>query len=73
MRMPIKLRDEIAELAAQQDSTMLAIVAEAIEQLRQQQWWDTLHAQLDEMSATDIEDYQREAEVLEATLRDGLE
>lgn len=73
MRMPTELRDEIARLAAQRDTTMLDVVTEAVEQLRIQLWWDTVRAELDSMSDDDIDEYRREAAVLDAATPDGIE
>ena len=72
LRVPVALRDEIAELAAQRGTTLLDVVSVAVHQLRRQQWWDTVHAELDAMSGQEMDDYQSEAVALEPTLADGL-
>lgn len=72
LRVPVKLRDEIARIAEERGTTMLDVVADAIHRLSRDEWWATVHAALDEMSDEEAAEYRREADVLDNAASDGL-
>jgi hypothetical protein len=72
LRVPVELRDEIARLAEDRGTTMLDVVTDAIHRLTRDQWWDTVHDMLDEMTPEDAAEYQAGARQLDAAAADGL-
>lgn len=73
LRVPVRLRDEIAQLAEQRDSTMLQVVTDAVDHLRREQWWDSVDAALDAMTSEELADLQQETDLMDATAGDGLD
>ena len=68
LRLSTTLRDEIARLAEERNTSMAELVANAIDELKRQHWWDEVHHSLN-----DLDDrYTSEASVLDGTVRDGL-
>lgn len=49
---------------------MVDVVTAAVNELKDNEWWPTVHAALDEMS--DIDAYQSEAARLDQTVGDGI-
>lgn len=73
LRVPVQLRDEIAQLAKDRNSTMLEVVTDAVHRLRQDRWWDTVDTALDAMAPDQVSEYRHEASLLDATTNDGLD
>jgi hypothetical protein len=74
LRVPVELRNEIARLAEERGSTMLDVVTDAIHRLTRDQWWDSVHAAVDDMTPEDVAAYRLEADQLDraaAGLRAG--
>lgn len=68
LRLSTTLRDEIARLAEERNTSMAELVANAIDELKRQHWWDEVRHSLN-----DLDDrYTSEASVLDGTVRDGL-
>jgi arylsulfatase A-like enzyme len=72
LRVPVELRDEIARLAEKRGTTMLDVVTDAIHRLTRDQWWDTVHDMLDEMTPEEAAEYQAGTRQLDAAAADGL-
>ena len=72
LRLPVTLRDEIASLAEQRDSTLLDVVTDAVRRLQRDQWWNGVHEVLEAMSPDDLADYQAETDRLDGTASDGM-
>ncbi|CAN5189669.1 hypothetical protein BH23ACT9_BH23ACT9_08580 [soil metagenome] len=72
LRVPVQLRDEIAQLADERGTTMLDVVTDAIHRLRRDQWWDAVHDAIEDMSPDDQAGYQADAESMGTAARDGL-
>lgn len=72
LRVPVELRNEIARLAEERGSTMLDVVTDAIQRLTRDQWWDSVHAALDDMTPEDVAAYRLESDQLDRTAADGL-
>ena len=72
IRLPIELRDEIARLADQRDSSMVGVVSDAVGRLARDEWWDRVHAALDSLSEEDAVDYMAETDRLDGTTSDGI-
>lgn len=51
---------------------MLDVVTDAIHRLSSDQWWDTVHDMLDQMTPEEAAEYQAEARRLDAAAPDGL-
>lgn len=73
LRVPNELRDEIARLAAARGTTMLDVVAEAVERLRRDEWWESVRAALDELPDAHLSAYSAESRMLGASAPDGLD
>jgi predicted transcriptional regulator len=61
LRVPSELRDVIARIAAHRGSTMVEVVAEAVQRLNRDDWWTTVRAGFDSMNTDEAAAYQREA------------
>jgi len=72
LRVPVELRDEIARLAEERGSTMLDVVTDAVHRLGRDQWWDTVHDVLDQMTPEEVAAYQTETDRLDDAATDGL-
>jgi len=72
LRVPVELRDEIARLAETRASTMLDVVTDAIHRLARDQWWDSVHVALDQMTTDASGGYQVESARLDSAAADGL-
>ena len=72
LRLPVALRDEIARLADERESTMLDVVAEAVARLTRDQWWAQVHQELETMTPAELAEYHADVEPLDATSSDGL-
>lgn len=72
LRVPVELRDEIARIAEQRGTTMLDVVTDAIHRLSRDEWWDTVHSALDEMSDDETAAYRRDTEAFDAAAGDGI-
>lgn len=73
LRIPLELRDQIAQLAGRRGTTMLGVVVEAVLRLRRDEWWNTVHDALDTMNAAHAETYRADAEIVDATAPDGID
>jgi len=69
LRLSTELRDEIARLASAHNSSMVDVVAQAIEELKRQHWWNDVQSSLNELDAG----YVAEGRVLDTAAGDGLE
>lgn len=72
LRVPVQLRDEIAQLAEKRGSTMVDVVTDAIQRLTREQWWDRVHDAIDAMSPDQVDSYRAESEKLDTSAADGL-
>ena len=72
LRLPVALRDEIARLADERESTLLEVVTDAVAQLKRDQWWAQVHEELETMTPAELAEYQADVETLGATSSDGL-
>lgn len=72
LRVPVELRDEIARLAEERGTTMLDVVTDAIHRVTRDQWWDTVHEVLDELTPEEAAEYQAGARQFDAAAADGL-
>ena len=72
LRVPVELRDEIARIAEERGTTMLDVVTDAIHRVGRDQWWDSVHDSLDQMTPDGAADYQAEAAQLDNAAADGL-
>ncbi|MBK6501688.1 MULTISPECIES: hypothetical protein [Candidatus Neomicrothrix] len=72
LRLPVVLRDEIARLAAQRDSTLLEVVTDAVRRMQRDQWWSGVHEALDAMNPEELAEYRAETDQLDGTASDGL-
>ncbi len=52
---------------------MLDVVSDAIHRLSREQWWDSVHHALDEMTEADCAAYQPEVDILDGSAGDGLD
>jgi predicted transcriptional regulator len=68
VRVPSSLRDEIARLADESNTSMAELLGEAIEVLKCQRWWDDVHASLDDLD----DGYRHELSTLDTAAGDGL-
>ncbi len=71
LRVPTALRDQIAQMAAERESTMLDVVTDAVAHLAREQWWAQVHDSLDSWSSDDVIAYRTAAASTEGTLADG--
>jgi hypothetical protein len=72
LRVPVQLRDEIARLAEERGTTMLDVVTDAVHRLSRDQWWDTVHDVVDQMTPEEVAAYQTETRRLDDAAADGL-
>jgi len=72
LRVPVELRDEIARIAGRRGTTMLDVVTDAIHRLSRDEWWDTVHSALDQMSDDEAAAYRRDTEGFDAAAGDGI-
>jgi hypothetical protein len=72
LRVPVELRDEIARLAKERGTTMLDVVTDAVHRLSRDQWWDTVHDAIDQMTPEEVAGYQTETDRLNDAAADGL-
>ena len=72
LRLPVALRDEIARLADERESTLLDVVADAVAHLKRDKWWAQVHEELETMTSAELADYHADAETLDVTTADGL-
>ena len=73
LRVPSELRDEIARIAERRGTTMLEVVTDAVHRLGRDEWWSSVRDALDELSPSDVADYQVESQQLDAASADGLD
>jgi hypothetical protein len=72
LRVPVQLRDEIARLAEERGTTMLDVVTDAVHRLSRDQWWDTVHDVVDQMTPEEVAAYQTETRRLDDAAADRL-
>lgn len=72
LRLPVALRDDIARLADERGSTLLDVVADAVDRLKRDQWWAQVHQELETMTPGELAEYHAEVEMLDTTTADGL-
>ena len=72
LRVPVELRDEIARLAERRGSTMLDVVSDAIHRLSREEWWESVHHALDDLTPEDRAEMDEETRLLDRTAADGL-
>ncbi len=72
LRLPVALRDEIARLADERESTLLDVVADAVARLKRDQWWAQVHEELETITPAELGDYHADAERRDVTTADGL-
>ncbi len=72
LRVPVQLRDEIARLAEERGTTMLDVVTDAVHRLTSEQWWGSVHAAIDAMTAQEVGVYRAESDRLDSAAADGL-
>lgn len=68
LRLSTELRDEIARLAEQRGSSMVDVVAAAIDELKRQEWWNQVRVELAGLE----NDYRIDAQVFEGAAGDGV-
>ncbi|MCY4162664.1 MAG: hypothetical protein OXE93_00365 [bacterium] len=73
LRVPTKLRDEIARLAELKDTTMQEVVAEAVRRFEREEWWASVYDALNEWDEPTVSGYATDAQNLEGTTLDGLD
>ncbi|MFC3496013.1 hypothetical protein [Glycomyces rhizosphaerae] len=71
IEVPVELRDRIVNLASRQHITMVEVLRRAIETAETEAFWSEVRATMGTPEAR--ADLQRETDLLEGTLRDGLE
>lgn len=69
LRLSTELRDEIARLAEQRGSSMVDVVAAAVDELKRQEWWKQVRLEVDELE----NDYRVDVQVFEAAAGDGVD
>ncbi len=72
LRVPSELRDEIARIAQQRGTTMLDVVADAVQRLSRDEWWSSVREALDVLSPSEVTSYQHDALAKDSTAADGL-
>ena len=73
LRVPSELRDEIARLAGQRRTTMVAVVTDAVHLLGRDEWWSSVRDALDKMTPADIAGDQAESRLWDTAAADGLD
>lgn len=73
LRVPSDLRDEIARLAENRGTTMLEVVADAVNRLGRDEWWSSVRNALDDLTPEETSLYQAEGKALESSSTDGLD
>jgi len=73
LRVPSELRDEISRIAQQRGTSMLEVVTDAVRRLGCDEWWDAVHASLDNMAPDQVESYRAESTTLGRVSSDGVE
>jgi len=69
LRLSTELRDEIARLAEQRGSSMVDVVAAAVDELKRQEWWNQVRVELAGLES----DYRVDAQVFEGAVGDGVD
>lgn len=72
LRIPTQLRDRLAEIAAARGTTMLDVVTDAVDRLRREEWWASVHRELDAMGDDDVRSYDEETAILDHAAGDGI-
>jgi predicted transcriptional regulator len=73
LRVPGELRDEIARIAKQRGTTMVEVVADAVERLAREEWWNAVEHALDGLSQSEVAVSRAETRVLDRAAPDGLD
>lgn len=73
LRVPTELRDEIARLAEQRNTSMLQVVSDAVHGLSRDDWWMSVTDALDGLDAEQAASYQAESGSLDSAAADGLD
>jgi hypothetical protein len=75
VKIPVEVRDRLAELAASDHRSMGDLIAELVERERRRRFFDETDAAFARLQADPAawEDYQAELRSMEGTLMDGLE
>lgn len=72
IRVPVELRDEIAQLADARGTSMVDLVADAVHRLARDDWWAAVRDDLDALGDDDVEAMDEETSRLDGVAADGL-
>lgn len=73
LRVPSELRDEIAWIAERRGTTMVDVVADAVNRFGRDEWWSWVWDALDNLDPSEVDAYRTESRLLDAAAIDGLD